>query len=107
MRSDPADDYDRDAARPECPAYVTTTSYCVECRCYVPARAIAGERDGGMLCAACAAEWTTAERAARAAVYSAMPSVATRSAYLAARSAEVRAWQRVRPTPRLVHGCAS
>ena len=53
------------------------------------------------------AEWTTTNRVACAAVYGAAPSAAARSAYLAARSAEVAAWQRVRPTPRLVHGCAS
>lgn len=56
MRSEPADDYDRSCARPEAPAYVTATRYCVECRRYVSARGCAGERDGGLLCAACAAE---------------------------------------------------
>ena len=52
MHRDPADDYDRDCARPDAPAYVTATRFCVECRRYVPASAIAGERDGGLSCAA-------------------------------------------------------
>ncbi len=55
MRSDPADDWDRDCQRPDAPAYVATTRLCVACRRYVPASRIAGERAGGCLCAACVA----------------------------------------------------